>query len=402
MNENTLFVGMDFCEEQTQIAIYNSITFEPDTEGMMETAITMTNGIKITNFLSRIIEGEPIEVEGKVAEPINLLAYYFRSVLEVTREKYPHTGIRKLVVTVEEQKKEFMDLIYAALETMNLKRDRVVVISHKQSYLYYALCQKKELWQSDVGMFDYTKKSLYYYQMNIDRNRKPIVVGVIQKDYSDLIHVKDGNRAILFEGIAHGATHRQMISTLYMTGVGFAGDWADGVLQRLAQGRRVFKGRNLYVNGACYAARELSGEGKLDDFLFLDEDMITSHITTKVYADAAIKEIIFAKAGTPWHQVDREIDMIPDGDEEIVISVRNILNRTSKEYVISLEPVLGRNNKRVRIGVHVQFSDVNTCIITVKDKGFGEIAPSSNRIWEQVISLEDENNGSGTETGIKD
>lgn len=390
MSENKLFVGYDLCDDQTQIAVYNFMTFEPDSEGIMETAIVMEqSGEKITGFVSRVANGEPVIVDGKEADPVNLFSYYFRKTLAVTKEKYPESGIRKLVVTVEEQKREFTDILYQALETIGLKKDRVMIIGHKQSYLYYALCQKKELWQSDVGMFDYNRKGLFYYQMNIDRMRKPILVGVVEKDYTHLLHVKDGNRAILFENIAQGAMHRQAISTVYMTGTGFAGDWADGVMQRLCVGRRVFKGRNLYVNGACYAARELSGEGKLEDFLFLDEDMINSHITTKVYVDACVKEIIFAKAGMPWYQVDREIDVIPDGDEEIAISVKNILKRETKQFIISLDPVIGRNNKRVRIGIKIQFSDVKTCILTIRDKGFGDIAPSSHRIWEKVITLDD-------------
>lgn len=389
MSENKLFVGYDLCDDQTQIAVYNSMTFEPDSEGVMETAIFMEqSGEKVTGFVSRAANGEPIIIDGKEADPVHLFSYYFRKTLAVTKEKYPESGIRKLVVTVEEQKKEFSDILYQALENIGLNKDRVMIIGHKQSYLYYALCQKKELWQSDVGMFDYNRRGLFYYQMNIDRMRKPILVGVVEKDYTHLIHVKDGNRAILFENIAQGAMHRQAISTVYMTGIGFAGDWADGVMQRLCVGRRVFKGRNLYVNGACYAARELSGEGKLEDFLFLDEDMINSHITTKVYVDASVKEIIFAKAGMPWYQIDREIDVIPDGDEEIAISVKNILKRETRQFMIPLEPVLGRNNKRVRIGIRIQFSDVNTCILTIRDKGFGDIAPSSHRIWEKVISLE--------------
>lgn len=389
MSENKLFVGYDLCDDQTQIAIYNMTTFEPDSEGVMETAIMMEqSGEKVSNFVAKAAKGEPIYVDGKEADPVNLFSYYFRRTLAITKEKYPESGIRQLVITIEEQNKEFVDMLYGALEVIGLKKDRVMIISHKQSYLYYALCQKKELWQSDVGMFDYNRKGLFYYQMNIDRKRKPILVGVIQKDYTHLINVKEGNRAILFENIAQGALHRQAISTVYMTGPGFAGDWADGVMQRLCVGRRVFRGRNLYVNGACYAARELSGEGKLEDFLFLDEDMIPCHITTKVYVDASVKEIIFAKAGLPWYQIDRELDLIPDGDEEIAISVKNILKRDTKQFILSLEPVLGRNNRRVRIGIRIRFRDVNTCILTIRDKGFGEIAPSSHRIWEKVIQLD--------------
>ena len=35
----------------------------------------------------------------------------------------------------------------------------------------------------------------------------------------------------------------------------------------------------------------------------------------------------------------------------------------------------------------IKFADVNTCLVTLKDKGFGKLFPSSNRIWEKLINV---------------
>lgn len=398
----SLLVGLDLCNDLTQIAVYNKKTFEPDLigateenpDGVMESIVIMQNDTEmIKGFISSIQNGNPILRDGKPIDEVKLLSYYFRKLLSLVKNQYPAETILQLVITVEEQEMIFVDKIYAALEEIGIGRDRATVIDHKQSYLYYALCQEKDLWMSDVGMFEYGEKGLFYYQINIERRRSPILAGINKRDYTEamILHKEEGNetavREAIFENIVRSAIHRQVISTLYMTGKGFDGGWANEVLQRLCVGRRVFVGKNLYVSGACYAARELSGQGKLEEFVFLDDDMIAVHITTNVYVDAEIKEVILAKAGTPWYQAGREVDLIPDSEEELTISVKHILRRETTNHMITLEGIKGRTNRMARIGVKIQFADTKTCIITIKDKGFGDFMPSSNRIWERTITI---------------
>ncbi len=43
-------------------------------------------------------------------------------------------------------------------------------------------------------------------------------------------------------------------------GEGFEGGWADSLFRKLCVGRRLFKGRNLYVSGACLMTREMAEE----------------------------------------------------------------------------------------------------------------------------------------------
>ena len=40
-----------------------------------------------------------------------------------------------------------------------------------------------------------------------------------------------------------------------------------------------------------------------------------------------------------------------------------------------------------RFTLRLRFADASHCIVTLKDDGFGEFCPSSNRIWERYLSL---------------
>lgn len=397
MSERTLLLGYDLGNTRTQLAVYDRDKREPvligtteeNPDGFHDTVILLDDEEPVINFVEKIQRGKEILVGEKKTQAENVLAYYFRKTLSLTRKQYPGETIRQLVVTVEGTNKEFVQAIYDALEQLGIYRDRVVVLDYKQSFLYYVLSQKKELWINDVGLFDYHENSLNYYQMKVERSKNPILVGVQQKDYSDALTIslgKEEQQGAVFENIIYGAIHKQLLSTLFMTGEGFLGDWADDIFKKLCVGRRLFKGSNLYVSGACYAAREFV-EHHLSDYLLLDEEMVTVQISVLVYSEAETKEIILVKAGTPWYLVDEEKLIIPDGDREISLCVKNVLNQTEKQFIIPLEPVLAKTEKLCRLNMRIRFASPKTCIVTLKDKGFGELFPSSNRIWEKKFDV---------------
>ena len=256
--------------------------------------------------------------------------------------------------------------------------------------MHYVLAQKKELWVNDVGMFDYGGDMLRYYQMQVDRRKKPIPVSVIQKDYSEALQsIDEGENAAhaVLENVVYRAIHRQILSVLYMTGSGFEEEWADELFRKLCVGRRLFRGNNLYVSGACYAAREFCEGDREEEYLMLDQDRITSNISIHVYSAAKEQEIILARAGTPWYEVDEVKEVIPYHENELSLKVTDLFTRSSKNFLIGLDPVAGKLDRHCRLSVRIRFSGVHTCIVTVNDRGFGDIFPNSNRVWEKILTL---------------
>ena len=196
----------------------------------------------------------------------------------------------------------------------------------------------------------------------------------------------------MFLNTANTILHKKMVTTIYVTGKGFEKAWATEALRKLCNGRRVFRGQNLFTKGACYAARALTEEEKLKEFIFLHDDMLTSDISITTYHDAKIHDVVLARAGTLWSDIDASIDIIPDNEDEIQITDRNILSRETRAHILSLSGFAARENKMTRFTVRIRFADRNTCIVTLKDNGFGEFSPSTNRIWERYIKLDAQDN----------
>ncbi len=398
MSERTLLLGYDLGDHRTRMSVYDLEKMEPVPigQGEDETDIYVPTEIKLEgmplmdDFLSRIRRGEDIIVGDKTSRPDRVLAYFFRKTLPLTRQQYPGETIKQLVVTVRDAKKEIVELLYEALEQLGIGRDRALVLDHKQAFLYYVLYQKKEIWINDVGIFDCTSDGLRYAQMHIDRTTTPILVGVAQKDYSDSVDLtsqSEEHKRAVFENVVYGAIHRQLLSTLYMTGDGFEEGWAEPVFHKLCVGRRLFKGNNLYVSGACYAAKEVSGGDKLSGYLLMDEEMITSRLSISVYADGKDCEETLTDAGEPWYMVDREISLIPDGETEITLLAEDVFDHRQRRFILDLEPVATRVDRQCRLTLRARFASPTRCIITMKDEGFGDLYPSSHRIWEKTFDI---------------
>lgn len=421
----TLYAGLDLCDRFSQLCCFNERIFEPeeierkpglsmiptvlavkeDTKEWFfgEDAIELSKkreGCLVERILERIAKNEEFLIYGTAFTGIQILEKYFRKTLSLLKQYYPNDTIKRLVVSVSEMDMQVIRVIYKALQKMGIEKDRAQVISHEQAYLYYSLSQKKELWMNDIGMFDFDYKGLTYHQISINRRTLPMVAGVTHKDFTetlsyDLLMEQGNNGGIdyIFENIAKSVLHKQIISTVYITGAGFEGSWAAEVLKELCVGRRLFAGQNLYTKGACYAARELenvqedNGQGKLKDFIFLSREMVPCSITMKLYHNASVEEMLLIKAGMPWFEATIRITIIPDQEDELEFSVRDVMKRTQTSHIISLGEIKGRPNKTTRLDIHIHFTDIKTFIIGIKDRGFGELYPTSNRIWEKTISL---------------
>lgn len=417
--DRKLLVGIDICDDVTQISVFDRKQYEAvavgrsfgqekeyeiptilavDERGMhwmwgSDAQDAKEPYVCISNFVGLSETNDEIEVSGRVFNIYDLWKHYIVKCFSLLGECFPDQTISKIVVTLSIKSVRIEQIIRDVCAEFGIRSDRLVLQSHRQSYMYYAVSQAKELWMNSVGLFEYTMNGLFYSQISIDRRSEPYIVGVEQKDLSDVVpyeltaNPEETGLIFTFLSAANTVLHKQMVTTIYVTGKGFEGKWAQEALKNLCAGRRVFRGQNLFTKGACYAARELSGEGKLSNFLFLDEDMVASDISIRVYTEAGIQEAVLVNAGSYWNEVDASVDIIPDDEDEIQITTKDALKKETKMHILSLSGFVDRKNKMTRFTVRIRFADKNTCIITLKDNGFGEFCPSSNRIWERYITV---------------
>lgn len=413
-----LLVGYDLCEDYTQISCFSYKAMEPvqvsirenDENYMIPTVLGLRHDTKqwlvgdeavscvaagsgtlVENLLDKIM-WEEVDIAGQKLSGTILLEKYLRKTLTIIKNYFPTEQITKLVVTMRNTDPEVVEKVYEALSGLGLERDRAVVMSHAGVYLYYALNQDKSLWMNDVGAFEFSREGLCFYQIHMNRRTKPIIAGIINKDYSDRMNIsmlkqKDISPDYIFENIANEALYKHIITTLYLTGRAFEEDWVKEVTKNLCVGRRVFVGQNLYTKGACYAAKELAGDRSLEDFILLNNDMIMCSIAVRVYCDTTYQDVDLVQPGENWFEVDKSIEVIPDNSSELEIVIKSIMTAEVSRKVITINNFPKRPNRMTRWRIRIICKDKSTALLTVSDLGFGEVYQESGQTQEFIIEL---------------
>lgn len=419
MEGKQLLLGIDMEDDFTQISLYQMQTKDSISISMSEDSINPLiptcllvkesskewiigdDAIRINNLrggefvdrlISRVRRNEAVEIYQSTFTPVMLLTNYFKKLLKFIRQNYLNCTIAQLVITTADMSQQMIDAMYDSLQPLGLEKDRVKVISRVESFMYYVLCQKQDLWSNDVGLFNFDENGLMYYRLSINRRTNPIPVVINKINLSEEFSISLLKEEAIdrftfrFEKMANQLLFKRLTTSLFFTGKGFIGDWVDNSLKKLCVGRRVFKGQNLYTKGACYAAWALY-YGELKEYLLLSDEMITSTIEIKTFRNSKDINYPLAKMGTIWWQVNETINVILDQTNEIELTITNLLKREPVRETLSIDGLMVRENKTIRLSIQLHYVDRETAVLTVRDTGFGQFYEGTYRIWEQTLTL---------------
>ncbi|MCR5203104.1 MAG: hypothetical protein K6D02_08490 [Lachnospiraceae bacterium] len=429
MNHRNICVGVDLSDSITQISCYDDSKKEPISIGVsyngnMVYEIPTVLGYNIVNGMWYY--GQEASEKGEAGKCISfrnilklaaerdiyragtykfntyeLLKRFVGRVLTIIKAKYPYDKISMLTLTVDELTGPIKMKLVRILEENNIPQNRYKIVDYKMSYMNYAVSQNSDLWQNNIGLFMFYRKfdkenktrlmtGLKYIQINVDRSSTPFLITSTVRDLRDIFLndiealKTDEEKIKAFADMASAIFYKNVITTVYITGSMYVGDWLNKSLKKLCGGRRIFKGENLYSRGACYTSMNaISRDEK--NYVIVDESGVSSNIYFKLYNDARMENRLVVRAGSKWEQVDENFDIIPDDEEELVITIENIVTKQKRVHILSLNDFFGRENKMSRFSIRVRFASIKEVVITVKDCGFGEFYESSNRIWELVI-----------------
>ena len=418
-DERNLLVGFDLCDDFSQVScIYKnevepeSVCITPDqSKFLIPTAVCVREmtkewvigeeaercrdrmaGVYVDKLLSKLVNHETVEIYGSVFEPELLLEKYFRKVFGIIRQRYQNNSIRQLVLTLRSFDAQTEERLYGILLALGIDRDRVKIIRHTESFMYYVVSQPRDVWVNDVALFDYGVDGLRYCHLTFSRKGTPCAVVADCIDLSEelsfkmLSELSAERLAHAFESIANLTLHKKIITSLFVTGRGFEGEWANDVLRRLCMGRRVFLGQNLYTKGACYAARALA-LNRLTEYQFLTEDCIKASVSLRVYHDAQAYQLQLAGAGDCWKTAKAGCTLILDQCNELEFAVCDAVRKDTMLEIMSLDGPVRKERRTTRLQLSLHFISRDMAVVKLKDIGFGEFYKTNYRVWEQVLKL---------------
>lgn len=415
MREGTgILVGMDICEDFVQLTYYDNALLSAESvsreEGEEQYLIPSRLAyrkrkndwiigddldkeapediVEIKNFFKTITSGGKVKfLEGSYEAP-KLLQKFVEAALKILNTYYPFKEIESMGITFPSVTKEMSVLVASALKELGFTREKYILLSHDEAFLYYTISRDSELWTNDTALFELEEDGLHFRILSIDKNSIPMTASINRKEKTDkltksMISLNKNESGNLFHTLSLMALENSVVSTIYAVGRGFIDNWGDGTLRKLSPGRRVFRGQNLYAKGACIAARERT-LNEPNEVVFLGEDMTVAGISIMAVKDGRKREITLLNPGIKWYEAETEIDVIIKGEDELSIRFKDFTTNKEEQRFISFSEKNGAELGVTRIRLSLRFNGKNTCIVKAADLGFGSFVPTTNRVWELI------------------
>ena len=377
-----MIIGLDLEKDYSQISYYSERTGEPESVSITENQ---------DKFLIPTPEGL-LSDRGK--KTVEALADFIKKCLGYLNPEMDMTEVY-MMVTMREVRQPWISYIRSAAEKLGIQRENLFLQSYRESFFYYVINQKKELWFHASALFEYNQSHISSWLMKIDSRTKPALVSVQTGEKIDLGYSSgrsseewDARRDQKFLELIQRIFREETVSSTFLIGDNFDKTWAVKSLQYLCRKRHVFQGRNLYTKGACYAmCRKLHMGKNLDSYLYASEDMVEYNIGMQMDIRGQKTDYMLISAGMNWYEAQCGCEILLNEGKELVLYARSLRGGDAVSYSIMLEGLPDRPPKTTRLHLQMEFESVSECRVRIRDMGFGEFFPSSGLTWESVLKL---------------
>lgn len=406
-----LILGMDICKDFIQLAYYDEklsdavsvgkeeeaylivaeMAFREDTGEWLignEVVRALQEGkspLQVENFLSKMEEGKETFIFDRTYSAGELMAKFIERAFFLLKTFHPYEEIEYLAFAFESLSKTLISVMQEAMKILGLQK-KYTLLDHEEAFYYHTLYQNKDRRLNDTAIFELDEENLRFSILHIEEDSDPAVAQISEKYVSaDITRKMTETEAEvserLFENLALMALEKRFVSNIYAVGRGFLSAWADEVLRKLAPGRRVYRGQNLFVRGACFLARNRA-EKREENVLFLGGDRILAGISIMAIKDGKEQERMLIHPSLKWYEAQVTEDLIIKGEDEICIQMKDFISKKIVKKFLSLSGINLTGNDISRIRLSIRFKEKNLCVIKAVDLGFGSFVPTTNRVWE--------------------
>lgn len=404
-----LIIGMDLCDSYTQISCEKqeeTWTFptvickkkDADEWYVGESAYGCAlegKGIMADNLLMLVRKNGTATIDGIKYKGIDLLQKYLEQVLGFPKQGCHTNEVIQLVITLPRVEAKLMDALMYCADYLKIPRTKVHIISHAEGFLYYVLSQKKEVWNNQIGMFELSEDSLSYYEMKVHRGLKQTTVVAerekLEETFSpDILNTPAGMKLAdkILCSCGERLLQKKLFSSIFLTGKGFESqEWAGEFMKMICSRRKVYVELSIFSKGAAYKAADAARAKTSYPFVFVCDGRLNTTVSVKAAHRNQESHLILASAGDNWYEAKSTVEFILDNQNYIEFFISPLDAKKKKTVKLTLEDFPERQDKSVRVQVHIGFLDEDTMAVSVKDKGFGELFPATNATIRQEVML---------------
>lgn len=342
-------------------------------------------GILVENFYHLCEEDLKISVGGQMREPWELAAAYIQGMIHFLGSREPVKNTKCLAVTVPNLNGNMVKNLQKACESIGYSKDQLLLADYSESFYYYAYCQRLDFRTRNIGWYAFDENQVTFRRLYASAGGKLTFVRL-----SDPVHAELGesaeDRDFDFCQFLINTLGNDLYSSIYITGHGFDQEWAKtkSIPILCRQKRKVFEGNNLFVKGACYAAKEQLEDKKLKGFLYLGDALVKTNVGMEMQVMGTPAYYALIEAGKNWYDCQSDCEILLDGREDLTFLVARMDETSSQKVKMKLPGLPKRPNKTTRLHLHLEYTAAGVCQIRVEDLGFGEFYPSSRKVWTET------------------
>lgn len=404
-----LVIGIDLCDNYTHISC-----MEPEQTWVIPTVVCKNknidewyveeeayahtlvgDGIMEDKLLTQVQKNGTATIGGIKYEGIYLLKMFLEKALELPKKASGKEEVASLVIAVDCLEVKLMDSLLYCADYLKIPRDRVHLISHTESFVYYVMSQKREVWSNQVGMFDLSDQSLRYYELKVQRGLRQMQVvadcdNLEEGFHLDVLDNTAGARLAdrILCSCADRILQKRLFSAIVLTGKGFENtEWAPEFMKQVCSRRRVFVENSLFSKGALMKAADYLQEKTSYPFICICEGRLKTTVSIKVLNHDKEGQLVLAAAGDNWYEAKSTVDFIVTGTPEVEFTISPLDPKRKKLVKIELSDFPKRPDRTTRIELSLGFSNDRTMVAVIKDKGFGELYPAEDAVIKQEVLL---------------
>ena len=341
----------------------------------------------ITDKLLKLTRKDGIAtIDGTRYEGKEILKIYFREIINAGMEKLYKEKPDEVVVAMSGLEEDIVGDIREAFVGLGYQPNHIHIISKEESFIYFVLSLKKDIWNNKVGMYDLSDVSLTYYEMLVNRNSRKLLVNAESENMDEAFNLQILNNPSgakladkILTSVAEKVMDKKKFSSIFLTGQVFAEhEWADGFISYLCSRGKVYLDTNIFAKGAAFKGVDLASENPIYNLTAICEGRLRSDVYINVENNGKDGKIYLAKAGDFWDEPDTELLMIPDEKEVIDISVAGVDGKVKKNIPIVLDILPKRPIKTRRFYFRTKFLDDKIMNVEIEDAGFGDMYPPTD------------------------
>lgn len=353
-------------------------------------------GVLITNLLDIACREEEIEVNLEGYDTAALLALFVKRSLHYLSLITPVEKIAGIMFTVDNLEQHTVEVLRKMVEYLQLPHISIMFCGKEESFFYYNLHTDPSLWANQVLLYEMQENQLESYSLILNRATKPTVTLIEKKEYEPFPQMEEypatEEEKQLWDETFLQCVQQDMdnkiVSTVYLIGEGFQGEWYHKSVRFLCTKRRVFLGNNLYSKGACYGFLDKMEPSELSaSYVYLGTDKLKANVGMELLRQGAPSYLAILDGGISWYDGKKEWDMILEDDNRLVLKIVPLDGKNITRTEIVLHGLQLQKMPYCRIHVEGYMETPNQLKLKIWDKGFGEFYPSSGQYWEEVITL---------------